>query len=338
MRDLPELIILDVGHGNCAILRDTEAVTIIDCPPTTTLLDTLTQLNIDTIDQVLISHADFDHTSGLLALLRERVVRKIYINPDATKKSKAWREIRVALALAEITGTEIHLELTSTLSRRIRSGQIEIEILSPSLGMALSGAGGNDINGRSLTSNSMSAVIGLVHNSQRVALLAGDLDEVGLDNLLKQQKDIRARILIFPHHGGKPGNGNGFTFAQNLCQHVTPDMILFSYGRERFEYPQENIVKGVVTVVPDAHIMCTQLSRKCSIEPLQSDFYHLTSLPSASFGSTNSCCCGGSISVKMSNEQITYAPQLNLHRKFIGENVPTPLCLKYLSGRYKDRS
>ena len=31
MRDLPELLILDVGHGNCAILRDTMAVTIIDC-------------------------------------------------------------------------------------------------------------------------------------------------------------------------------------------------------------------------------------------------------------------------------------------------------------------
>ncbi len=40
MMDLPELIVLDVGHGNCAILLDTKAVTVIDCPPAITLLET----------------------------------------------------------------------------------------------------------------------------------------------------------------------------------------------------------------------------------------------------------------------------------------------------------
>lgn len=52
MVDIPELIVLDVGHGNCAILRDTEAVTVIDCPPGTTLLDTLEQLEISTVNSV----------------------------------------------------------------------------------------------------------------------------------------------------------------------------------------------------------------------------------------------------------------------------------------------
>lgn len=31
--EFPELIILDVGHGNCALLRDTEGTVLIDCPP-----------------------------------------------------------------------------------------------------------------------------------------------------------------------------------------------------------------------------------------------------------------------------------------------------------------
>ena len=52
MMDLPELIILDVGHGNCAILLDTKAVTVIDCPPAITLLDTLERLGIRTIIMV----------------------------------------------------------------------------------------------------------------------------------------------------------------------------------------------------------------------------------------------------------------------------------------------
>jgi beta-lactamase superfamily II metal-dependent hydrolase len=101
MMDLPELVVLDVGHGNCAILRDTKAVTVIDCPPALTLLETLERLGISTIDQVLISHADVDHVGGLVNLLEDVIVRNIYINPDADKKSKIWKDTRIALGLAE---------------------------------------------------------------------------------------------------------------------------------------------------------------------------------------------------------------------------------------------
>lgn len=33
MMDSPELIILDVGHGNCALIRDANDAMVIDCPP-----------------------------------------------------------------------------------------------------------------------------------------------------------------------------------------------------------------------------------------------------------------------------------------------------------------
>lgn len=197
---LPELFILDVGHGNCAILRDTRAVTVIDCPPTSILLETLGRLGIDVIDHVLISHADLDHAGGLLQILDEVTIRNVYINPDADNKSKTWMDIRTALEQAEEAGTEVHTSLTSKLSKKIDSGQIEIEILAPSTGVALGGSGGEDLEGRRLSSHSVCAVIGLVHNSYRVALLPGDLDEIGLDNLLKRQKNMRAHVLIFPHH------------------------------------------------------------------------------------------------------------------------------------------
>jgi beta-lactamase superfamily II metal-dependent hydrolase len=337
MRDLPELIILDVGHGNCALLRDTEAVTIIDCPPTTTLLETLTQLNINSIDQVLISHADFDHASGLPALLNEAIIHNIYINPDATKKSKAWREIRAALALAEMKGTIVHTSLTSTLTRKIRSGAVEIEILAPSSAVALGGAGGEDLEGRSLTSNAMSVVIGLMHNDSRVALLPGDIDDVGLDNLLRTQSNVEAQILVFPHHGGKAGTTSDIAFAQKLCGLVKPNLVLFSIGRKRFDNPREHIMQGVVSTVPDAHIMCTQLSEKCAAELPTSKFAHFANLPAHGSGNSNNCCCGGSISIQINGKQTTYVPPFNLHRQFVMKmnrnNVSAPLCLRYLEGQ-----
>lgn len=260
MIELPELIILDVGHGNCAILRDTEIVTIIDCPPTSTLLDTLAYLDINNIHQVLISHADYDHAGGLPVLLRKIAVQNVYINPDANKKNIIWREIRVALELAHEKGTLVHPSLTSNLSKKISSGQVEIEILAPSLGVALGGSGGQDLEGRNLTSNAMSVVIGLVHDTHRIALLPGDMDEIGLDNLLRKHEHIEAQILVFPHHGGNPGTTHGQLFAQKLCDAVHPRLIVFSHGRNYLLNPRKDIMQGVNMAVPLAHIMCTQLS------------------------------------------------------------------------------
>ncbi len=329
--DLPELIVLDVGHGSCAILQDTKDVTVIDCPPAVTLLETLERLGISTVDQVLISHADLDHVGGLVNLLEDVTVRNIYINPDADKKSKKWKDIRIALGLAEDRGTEVHVGLTSQLTRRINSGQIEIEILAPSIEVALSGAGGYDSEDRKLTSNSMSVVIGLIHNSHRIALLPGDMDGVGLDNLLKKQKDIEAQILIFPHHGGLSGNMDGKEFAQKLCGLVKPNLIVFSFDRDRLKNPREDIIQGVVSAAPYAHVICTQLSRKCSTELPNSNFIHLTTLPA--MGRAIGKCCGGTISIKINGEQTTYTPLPALHRDFVTNkgNVPEPMCLRHYS-------
>jgi beta-lactamase superfamily II metal-dependent hydrolase len=330
MMNLPELAILDVGQGNCAILQDTNAITVIDCPPGTILLETLESLGISAVDQVLISHADKDHVGGLITLLDSIQIRNVFINPDADKRSISWKETRIALNQAANKGTQVHIGLTSSLSRTIESGEVEIEILAPSIALVLSGAGGEDLQGRPLTSNSMSVVIGLIHASHRIALLPGDMDEVGLDNLLNQQKNIEAQILIFPHHGGLPGTGDARQFAQNLCGLVKPRLVIFSHDRDIFEFPREDVVQGVLAAAPDAHIICTQLSRKCSVELPDIRFDHLTTLPSK--GRARGKCCGGSILVKIDGVQTTYAPLLPSHRAFVANNrnVLQPMCLQYL--------
>ena len=53
----PTVSILDVGHGNCAVLID-DKVVVIDAGPGTTLLDFLEKEGIKEVGVVLISHAD----------------------------------------------------------------------------------------------------------------------------------------------------------------------------------------------------------------------------------------------------------------------------------------
>src|SRR5579863_92293 len=315
--DLPELIVLDVGHGNCAVLRDTEAVTVIDCPPTTSLIETLDILDINVIDHILISHADIDHAGGLPTLLSKVRVRNVYINPDASKRGPRWAEIRAALALYYRSGTKVHRALGAEVSKEIYSGQVEIEILAPSIQEGLSGAGGEDRKRRKLESNSASAVIGLIHNSHRIALLPGDLDEVGLDNLITDQDNIEASILIFPHHGGSAKSMDNYNFARKLCSLVKPRLVIFSFERKRLfgknhsENPRDDIMKGVISSSPEVHIMCTQLSGKCAVENPNSDFSHLTNLPA--FGFASDSCCGGSILIRIKGKQTTYVPLLSSH-------------------------
>jgi beta-lactamase superfamily II metal-dependent hydrolase len=334
MMVLPELIVLDVGHGNCAVLRDTEAVTVIDCPPTTTLIETLDALDINVIDHILISHADLDHAGGLPTLLNKFRVRNVYINSDASKRGPRWAEIRSALGQHNKLGnTRVHRALGAEISKQISPGQVEIEILAPSLVEGLSGASGEDRKKRKLESNSVSAVIGLIHNSHRVALLPGDLDEVGLDNLLMDQEDIEASILIFPHHGGSAKSIDNYNFARKLCSLVKPKLVIFSFERKHFlgknhsENPRDDIMKGVISANPEAHIMCTQLSGKCAVNNPISDFSHLTSLPALGFASDS--CCGGTIIIRINGKQTTYVPLLSSHRAFISnpDKVLTPMCL-----------
>lgn len=337
MIDSPELFILDVGHGNCAILLDKNTVTLIDCPPSPIITQVLERLDVEVIDNVLISHSDVDHVGGLKTLLNDFTIKNVYLNPDANKvgnKNNLWMGVRIALRDAQEKGTIVQPTLTTTLSKNLKSDDVEIEILAPSPAIAL-GGGKEDIQGRKLTSNSMSAVIGLVHKGFRVALLPGDIDEVGLSNLLEERKELEAKILVFPHHGGNPGSLNCQGFAYELCKLVQPSLVIFSHGRNKFNNPKVGTVQGVISAIPSTHIMCTQLSKRCAVRTPKNNFSHLTNLPAEGF--INDYCCGGTIRITLDGNQSSYKPEKGNHQGFVNNKsiIPSALCM-CTSKDYKD--
>uniref|UniRef100_B8HQF3 Beta-lactamase domain protein n=1 Tax=Cyanothece sp. (strain PCC 7425 / ATCC 29141) TaxID=395961 RepID=B8HQF3_CYAP4 len=329
--EYPELIILDVGHGNCALLRDTEGVILIDCPPGSVLPETLSHLGIEEISHVLISHADQDHIAGIPQLLLNESIRvnNIHLNSDWIKNTEIWKDVMIALEASERSGVRIEAQLTTSTTGRLDVGQVNIQVLAPSPVLALSGVGGRDLAGRRLRANSMSAVISLVYNTRRVAILAGDLDQVGLDNLLKEDLELQADVLVFPHHGGRPGsNADSKAFAQKLCNLVQPKLVVFSIDRSLHNNPNDEIMEGVLSSVPEAHIVCTQLSEKCSVTLPSEISSHLNRLPSK--GLISKKCCGGTILIEIGENASTYTPALDTHRRFIAQ-YPNSICRKLLS-------
>ena len=324
----PNLTILDVGHGQSVVLQDSRGTVIFDAGSGSTLLEFLHDSAITEVDAVVISHADADHLSGLLSLLTAATVqvRQVLLNSDATKDSDIWEDLRYAVEDATTrSATNVTVGVTTTTSvQEFRRGDLEIEILYPSPALAMAGPGGSDLKGRRLTSNSMSVVARVNYHSAPRLLLTGDLDAVGLENLLEDLSSLQSEILVFPHHGGRPSRADPAKFASTLSHAVEPNMIVFSIGRGKYQTPRPEIVAGIRSALPEVTIACTQLSANCASSIPQAPPTHLASI--AARGRANNSCCAGSIRMVLEADAIHYMPALQHHQSFITAHAPSALC------------
>jgi competence protein ComEC len=194
--------VLDVGHGNSAVLIDSDGVIVIDTGPKTALLKFLLDNNIHKIDVLLLSYADRDHIAGVIALLASGQIQfgRVYMNSDATKNSQIWNILIYTLWDAHKKGL-LYFEpsFIPHLNGKLNRGEVAIEVLAPNQYI---GPGSRDRQGRKL--NSIGTVIRLSYKGRPLALLPGDIDQVELENLLEDNADLAAWLMVYPPQGGKP--------------------------------------------------------------------------------------------------------------------------------------
>ena len=321
----PELILLDVAHGNCALVIGEDTVAVIDAPHGGLHIDALKERSARDVHTVVISHADADHMGGVAHLLYDEEVRihTVYVNTDASKTAGGgglvWQNFVIALTDAERRGEVVVVPIKRGDNVDLSDDRIRLEILAPSTELTLLGVGGR-FEGQALTSNSLSVVVRVWFEDQPIALLTGDLDWLGLQKLLQEGDDLHTQVLVFPHHGGSSGGDDG-AFANAISNAVNPETIVFSFGREQYHNPQPEIINGIRSTKPRAKIMCTQLSKACS----QSTFdpVHIGPLPAK--GRDQGRCCAGSL--RFTQEGLR-EPLGAEHRDFVAGLVPTPMCLR----------
>ncbi|MCY4213439.1 MAG: MBL fold metallo-hydrolase [Gammaproteobacteria bacterium] len=328
------LCFLDVGHGNAAVLiAGDNDVTLVDVGRHSTLREFLYEQQITRIGSVYLSHADHDHIGALVGLLaaREISIERVYLNSDATKQSKVWNDLLYELDQAHRVG-QLHFQTSLAVGHEeLFNGDVSLEVLAPSPYLTGKGPGGVDLDGRRIRTNSISAVIAIAVEGQRLALLPADLDSIGLSDLLRQDPDLRAPILVYPHHGGRPADMDPDDFARTLLQAVMPSQVFFSVGRGLYSTPNPRTITALRETLPDARIICTQLSEHCSRNlpqpPIPMD--HLAdAFAQGRFAGT---CCGGTIVVPLARAS-SLLPLLTDHARFISTHVDTPLCLGHPSG------
>jgi beta-lactamase superfamily II metal-dependent hydrolase len=322
----PSLTVLDVGHGNCAVLEEVGRTVVFDAGPKSGLLEFLTQLQIRKIDLVLISHADEDHISGLIAVLATNAfdIKMVRLNTDSLKGSDIWNDLAFELDLLSRKGTLDYLPaLTRADNGKFDSAEVKVEILGPTTYLATKGPGSKDHYDRKITTNSISAVIRLLYKGKPVALLPGDMDQIGFDELRRIDSVLNAPVLVFPHHGGKAGR-NLDKFSAELFAQVRPQLVIFSIGRGKHGTPIPEVV-AEARKIADIKIACTQLSEHCSLAVPANDQTHLSSVFAS--GRDSRHCCAGSITIPFEAGK-TVLPIWQQHQDFITTSASTALCRK----------
>lgn len=321
----PELIILDVGHGNCAVLLDTGGTVVIDAGPRGFLLQFLKSENIFRVDVVLLSHSDADHIGGLVELISsdEFDIGLVRMNSDATKQnSEEFRDLLYAMKHAQKMGkVKSELSLNSGNDKEFNQGLVDIEILFPDIVIAGLSAGNLDKFNRRITTNYASAVVRLSMEGRNLVLLPGDLTFNGLKYMIEDKIDYNAELVIFPHHGGLP-EGDMMRFAEEFLSKISPKTIVFSIGRN-LTTPRPELLAYIKKHLPETRIVCTELSKHCAANAPTVISSHLSGKYAS--GRKRNICCGGTIVVDLTSVN-PIVPLLENHQTFVNINAETALC------------
>jgi len=300
---------------------------LVDAATGSHVLEHLRGSGIQRLQKVILSHSDYDHIGGLMALLNNDIaIDSVLLNADSDKETEAWRDLIFSLEDARRRGD-------INFSVGLSSGQIsvpglsrcKIEIVAPIPELAALGVGALDRRKRRITSNSISAGIRLLIDGRPVALLSGDMDDISLEGALAAGANLTADVFVFPHHGGHAGGSDLSKFASDFVKAVSPSYVLFSHGRSKHENPRQEAVSASVDA--GAIVACTQLSKRCS-EDASPTSLHLDSCYSA--GRSSGSCCAGTLVLEFDGASLQHRMQSE-HRVFVVENVRNAMCKRAAS-------
>ncbi len=207
--------LLDVGQGLAAIVRTQNYVLVYDTGPKyrsgfntgkAVIVPFLQAQGIQTIDKLVISHGDNDHSGGADSVLKQLTVKQILSSvPERFKKNNS---------------------LLCQARQYWQWDEVKFEILHPS-------------NPQSIKKKNNRSCILKITTQGGSILLTGDIEKtIEYQIIRKYPKALKSDILIAPHHG------SGTSSTQAFIDTVKPKIVLFATGyKNRFRHPKKEIVE-----------------------------------------------------------------------------------------------
>jgi competence protein ComEC len=213
-----ELLAADIGQGNAVLVRTATHALLYDAGPRYSLesdaghrvlVPLLRSLGTQ-LDRVVLSHRDTDHVGGANSVLA--------MQPQAD----LWSSMEPDTLLQPVRPVQ-----------RCQAGQhwvwdgVRFDVLHPQ-------GGAYDAPAKP---NALSCVL-RISSGDRAVLLAGDIEEAQEAQLVADGVNLRADVLLVPHHGSKTSSSAAF------LQAVQPTLALVQAGyRNRFGHPATVVVE-----------------------------------------------------------------------------------------------
>jgi competence protein ComEC len=210
-----QLIVLDVGQGLAVVLRTREHALLYDTGPAFTeqidaggriVVPYLRAAGVGRLDGMVVSHADSDHSGGALSVLQAMPVEWV---ASSLRQDHA---IAVAAGRSRLCTAGEHWQWDG----------VDFEFLHPQLA---------EYNDPSEKGNDRSCVLKVVSRYGSV-LLPGDIEKRGEAELAQAGAELRADVVVAPHHGSRTSSTPAFVEA------AAPGAVVYSVGyRNRFGHP-----------------------------------------------------------------------------------------------------
>lgn len=239
---LLEVITLDVGQGDAAIVRFPDNRTIlidggiqrsyynkkqgkrVEYDVGERIIEPYLDFHgIRELDMVILTHPDLDHGGGLAYILQNFKVGRVLGISEMPLDSQTHRRLHAIVKARNIPyafpyAGEIEFTSTATLN-----------LLHP--------IDASSTNLLDSDKNDDSLVIKITHGEVDI-LFTGDIGKKAELRLIASAQDLRSEILKVPHHGSRTSSSAPFLDA------VQPRSAIFSLGQgNRYQFPHADVVK-----------------------------------------------------------------------------------------------
>jgi competence protein ComEC len=238
--DETRVTILSVGAGSCAVVETNAGQTLVIDAGSNGSADLYRNViepffrtrGLRHVDAAFVSHADYDHYSGLADLARDRTITTTYLTPHFLRDDSPT-------ALALLDALPHRTTLTSPYSFQ-PSLDTTLDLLWPPADAAVE-------------SNDASMVLKLTVAGRSI-LFPGDVQSATMQSLLADPAPLRSDVLIAPHHGSHEDVTPDFVAAVSPAHIISSDDRTPSRKQRAFDeaLPDYDVLhtrdRGAVTV------------------------------------------------------------------------------------------
>ena len=216
----------DVGQGDATFITTPAGRQVLvdggpDLDSATTALSAAISAGDRSLDLVVLTHLDADHSRGLLEVMERFDIGAVVVGKDspAAAMNPQWQG---GLDRHQIAAVQVHDGYKIDLG----SG-VTLDVLNPTA---------NTINSRVPASNNDSVVLRLTYRSMSF-LLAGDVEAETESQLARHDSEVASTVLKVAHHGSKTSSTDAF------LNRVGPSAAVVSVGQDNpFGHPNPQVM------------------------------------------------------------------------------------------------